>query len=149
MEAPMSVQDLGDRVVLRHTVRFGDCDPALIAYTGTIVDYALIAIDEFWKVVLDGKGWFELNLDHDIGTAFVNLSYDFTAPITPRAALDMQVRVVQKGKTSITFSVTADHAGQAAFAARLTCVFIRRSNLKKISPPDWIETALSRFLPDA
>lgn len=144
----MSVQDLGDRVALRHTVRFGDCDPALIAYTGTIVDYALIAIETFWKVVLDGKSWFELNLDHDIGTAFVNLSYDFLAPVTPRAEVEMQVRVVQKGRTSITFGVAADHAGKAAFSARLTCVFIQRSTLQKISPPPWIETALTRFLPE-
>jgi 4-hydroxybenzoyl-CoA thioesterase len=143
----MSVQDLGDHVAVRHTVRFGDCDPALIAYTGSIVDYALVAIDEFWKVALDGKGWFELNLDHDIGTAFVNLSYDFTAPITPRAQLEMKVRVLSKGRSSITFCVTADHAGRAAFLARLTCVFIRRSTLKSIAPPDWIEIALSRFLP--
>lgn len=143
----MSVQDLGDHVVLRHTVRFGDCDPALIAYTGTIVDYALIAIDEFWKVALDGKGWFELNLDHDIGTAFVNLSYDFTAPITPRAPLEITVRVLRKGKTSIAFQVCAAQSGQAAFAAELTCVFINRSTLTKITPPIWIEQALARFIP--
>ncbi|MFU8862488.1 MAG: acyl-CoA thioesterase [Rhodobacterales bacterium] len=143
----MSVKDLGDRVVLRHTVRFGDCDPALIAYTGTIVDYALIAIEEFWKVALDGIGWFELNLDHNIGTAFVNLSYDFTSPITPRAPLEIMVRVHKKGKTSITFQVCAAQSGQAAFTAQLTCVFIERSTLRKITPPMWIEHALARFLP--
>ena len=131
----MSIQDLGDYVAVRHTIRFGDCDPALIAYTGTIVDYALIAIDEFWKVALDGKGWFELNLDHDIGTAFVNLSFDFAAPITPRDDLNMQVRVLKKGRTSLTFRVTANHAGLAAFSATLTCVFIDRSTLTKITPP--------------
>jgi acyl-CoA thioesterase FadM len=78
---------------------------------------------------------------------FVNLSYDFTSLITPRAPLEIMVRVHKKGKTSITFQVCAAQSGQAAFTAQLTCVFIERSTLRKITPPMWIEHALARFSP--
>lgn len=142
----MQVEDRGDAVRVTRTVLFGDCDPAGIAYTPKIVDYALIAIDEFWKVALQGEGWFQLNVDHDIGTAFVDLHSRFTAPITPRQPLVLDVRLAGRGRSSIRFAVRAETGGRPALAINATCVFIRRSQVAAIEPPDWIAKALERFL---
>jgi len=57
--------------VWRRRVGFGDCDPARIAYTGRIPEFALKAIDAFWEDLLDGDNWFRMNVDQGIGTPFV------------------------------------------------------------------------------
>jgi len=143
----MLSEDLGDRVLVHHRVRFGDCDPARIAYTGQLVDFAIVAIDEFLKVALGGPGWYELNLDHGIGVPFVSLSVDFAAPVTPRASLQTEVHVTGRGRSSISFAVTASQTGVPVFAGRFTSVFVELSTLKSREPPDWIIRALDRFLP--
>ena len=54
----------------RHSirVRWGDCDPAKIAYTPNIPAWAIQAIEEWWKHHA-GVDWYEINLDHHVGHA--------------------------------------------------------------------------------
>lgn len=137
--------DRGDHIYLERTVAFGDCDPAGIAYTGKLIDYALEAIDSFWKIALDGLGWFELNIDHNIGTPFVNINIDFSGAITPREKLIMWVRPVQLGTTSIVFEIVAVQNRQLCFKGQFTCVFVAKDRIEKIAPPDWIAQSVKRF----
>ena len=139
--------DMGTFVKVRQRVAFSHCDPAGIAYTGRIVDYALEAIEEFWKVVLDGRSWFHLNVDHGIGTPFVNVQIDFQNPVTARAAIETDVRLLRKGETSLTFAVHGSQLDVQAFSGTLTCVFIKKGHREGIRPPDWIAAPLQRFLP--
>jgi acyl-CoA thioesterase FadM len=74
------------------TVGWGDCDPAQIAYTASVLGWGLKAL-EAWCDVCLGVNWFELNLNHGIGTPFVSMNYEFTSPITPRAVLECTVFV--------------------------------------------------------
>jgi 4-hydroxybenzoyl-CoA thioesterase len=75
--------------IFTHTIRvgWGDCDPARIAYTGRLPAFALEAIDAWWEHHLGG-GWYQMELDHGIGTPFVHMSLDFRAPVTPRHRLE-------------------------------------------------------------
>jgi acyl-CoA thioesterase FadM len=134
-------------VTVRHSVAFSHCDPAGIAFTGRIMDYALEAIDEFWKVVLSGQGWYHLNMDHGIGTPFVNVQIDFHAPVTPRSDVETEVRVLRKGETSVTFELRGSQLEEQVFSGTVTCVFIIRGQRTAIQPPDWIAAPLQRFLP--
>ncbi|MBT0779292.1 hypothetical protein [Paracoccus sp. pheM1] len=68
--------------VWQRRVGFGDCDPALIAYTGRIADFALEALDAFWDDLLDGRGWYHMNVHQGYGMPFVRMEYEFAAPIT-------------------------------------------------------------------
>ncbi len=72
----------------RHEIRvgWGDCDPARIAYTARIPEWALAAIDAWWESEV-GPGWFQLNIDRGHGTPFVHMTLDFRAPVTPRHRL--------------------------------------------------------------
>jgi 4-hydroxybenzoyl-CoA thioesterase len=101
----------GGPIVARRTIAFGDCDPAGIAYTPRLVAICLEAIDEAWKVILDGEGWFELTADHGRGSPFVSIAMEFTAPVTPRTPLDLEVRLSRVGQTSLTFEVAAIQDG--------------------------------------
>ena len=141
----MPVGGTENTVEVQRVVAFGDCDPAGIAYTGKIVDYALQAIDAFWNVVLEGKGWFELNLDYNIGTPFVQINIGFSGPITPRQPLFLRVQLVRRGTTSVVLQVTGVQRGEDVFCGTFTCVFVERSSLRKIQPPAWIAQAIDRF----
>ena len=90
-----------------HEVRvgWGHCDPAQIAFTGHIPWFALEAIDAWWEVHLDGTGWFQLNIDRNVGTPFVHMSLDFSSPVTPRHPLMCEVAPVRIGTKSIEFQV--------------------------------------------
>lgn len=128
--------------VWERRVGFGDCDPARIAYTGRIPDFALEVIDRFWEDLLDGDNWFSMNVDQGIGTPFVHLDFDFSAPITARAPLRLKVAVASLGTSSIHFTVTGDQNGTACFSARLICVTVRAPALEKIPIPPHLRSAL-------
>lgn len=128
-------------------VGFGDCDPARIAYTGRLPDIALEAIDRFWEELLDGENWFRMNVDQGIGTPFVHLEFDFTAPITPRAPLTLKVTPEAVGTCSIRFRVTAEQDGTACFSAGFVCVTVRAPALEKIPVPSHMRAALEARYP--
>lgn len=104
-------------LVLRRTVPFGHCDPAGILYVPRALDYCLEALDSYWKALLARRGWYEMNVDLDRGTPFVNVGLDFQSPITPRAELELHVRITRVGTTSVTFAVEAHQEGRACFTA--------------------------------
>ncbi|MGR3376262.1 acyl-CoA thioesterase [Salipiger abyssi] len=129
-------------------VPFGDCDPAGILYTPRALDYCLEAIDAVWKSVLGGIGWYELNMDHDRGTPFVDVNLSFSHPITPRLPLDLVARVEHLGTSSVTFVVYAEQGGKRCFHARLTSVIVAKSTLTKVSGDDWLRQRLQAALGD-
>ena len=134
----MTKQDRRIGLQLTRTVPFGHCDPAGILYTPRALDYCLEALDTVWKVVLDGLGWFELNVDHDRGTPFVNVQLDFRSPVTARALLSLTVILERVGTTSANFSVQAAQSGRPCFEAHLTSVLAVKSTMSKVSPDDWL-----------
>lgn len=133
--------------VWQRRIGFGDCDPARIAYTGRIPEFALEAIDAFWETLLDGDNWFRMNVDQGIGTPFVHMEFDFTAPITPRAALDCHVKPVSLGNSSVTFSVIGTQNGTECFSAEFVSVFVSSPGFSKIPVPERVRAALGSAYP--
>lgn len=119
-------------------VTWGDCDPARIAYTGRLPWFALDAIDAWWERHL-GHGWYQLELDRNVGTPFVHMSMDFRAPVTPRHLLECEVWPCRLGETSIEFRVAARQNGALSFEGRFVCVFIVANRFSKQAPPPDIE----------
>ena len=138
-----------DGFVWRRRVAFGDCDPALIAYTGRIADFALEALDAFWEALLDGEGWFSMNVDGGYGMPFVHMDYDFRRPIVPPEPLFCHVRPERVGRSSVTMAVTGVQGGQVAFEARFVSVFVDRASRSKIEIPAHVRAALARAEPPA
>lgn len=122
-----------------HEVRvgWGDCDPAGIAYTGRLPWFALDAINAWWEAHTGGDGWYQLELDRNIGTPFVHLSMDFRAPVTPRHRLMCEVWPSRLGTSSITFSMLGRQSDTLCFEGTFTCVFIIADQFKsQPAPPD-------------
>ncbi len=124
------------------TVGWADCDPAAIAFTGRVPYWALEAIDAFWREVV-GADWYALNLDRNIGTPFVHLSLDFSAPVTPRHRLLCAVEVERLGNTSITFAITGSQDGVECWRGRFTCVFVVSDKMTPRQPPEDIRARLA------
>ncbi|NKB53417.1 MAG: acyl-CoA thioesterase [Rhizobiaceae bacterium] len=117
------------------TVRWSDCDPARIAYTGRIPNFALEAIDAWWEHTI-GLDWYRLNVDEDIGTPFVHLSMDFRKTITPRHKLMCFVKLINLGNSSVRFSVVGKQDNQLCFEGEFVEAFVDAAILQKRGIPD-------------
>lgn len=117
------------------TVRWADCDPAKIAFTGRIPYFALEAIDAWWDANV-GYDWFRINIDRDVGTPFVHLSMDFRSPVTPRHVLLCEVRLIRLGESSVRFAVRGEQDGVTCFEGQFVEVFVKASAHSKIAVPD-------------
>lgn len=129
-------------------VTWGDCDPAKIAYTARLPHFALDAINGWWEAHFDGDGWFQLELDHNIGTPFVHLSMDFRSPVTPRHKLMCETYPTRLGDKSITFSVKGFQDGTLCFEGKFTCVFIIADQFKSQSAPDELRKVIEPLVRD-
>ncbi len=116
------------------TVGWGDCDPAQIAYTANVPSWGMTAL-EAWNNQCLGVNWFELNMDHGIGTPFVHMSYDFTAPITPRGVLECTVYVRRIGRSSLHNIIEGRQSGRLCFTGNMASVFVAASRMKPIAIP--------------
>ncbi|RDD70055.1 acyl-CoA thioesterase [Paracoccus versutus] len=133
--------------VWQRRVGFGDCDPALIAYTGRIADFALEALDAFWDDLLDGRGWYHMNVHQGYGMPFVRMEYEFAAPITTKAPLMCYVTPELIGKTSVTMRVEGRQSGRTCFNGRFVSVFTETESMQKISVPASVRSAFEARFP--
>ncbi len=116
------------------TVGWGDCDPAQIAYTANVLTWGMKAL-EAWCDLCLGVNWFELNMDHGIGTPFVHLSYDLTAPVTPRGMLECTIYIRRIGRSSLHQIIEGRQSGRLCFTGKMTSVFVAAANMKPIPIP--------------
>jgi acyl-CoA thioesterase FadM len=123
-------------------VRWADCDPATIAYTGRISAWALEAIDAWWEHHT-GLDWYRINLDRKIGTPFVHMAMDFRSPVTPRHPLECEVRLKKLGNRSITHAVRAFQSGALCFEGEFVAVFVEAAAMKPRTLPDDLLAAIS------
>lgn len=127
-------------------VGWGDCDPAKIAYTGNIPAWALRAINGWWEAHLGGDGWYQMELDRNVGTPFVHLSMDFHHPITPRHRLICEVWPARLGTKSITFRVDGRQGDALCFSGRFVCVFIVAAGFQPQPAPADIRAIVTPLL---
>jgi acyl-CoA thioesterase FadM len=124
-------------------VRWGDCDPAAIAYTPNIPAWALEAIEAWWEHVA-GIDWYHINIDRNIGTPFVHMSLDFKAPVTPRHILECEVTLANSGRSSVKHWVRGYQNGALCFEGHFVSVFINAKEMKPRRPPADILSALEK-----
>lgn len=134
--------------VYHRVINWSDTDAALIVYTVRFVDFAMEAIEEWFRTVV-GLSWYEMNIDLGIGTPFVKVDIDFKAPLTPRNKLKTTVLVERAGKSSITFNVNGERDdGVCSFAGRMVCCAVNTETKKPTEiPAEWrvnIEDYMSR-----
>lgn len=131
-----------------HEIRitWGDCDPANIVYTGRMPWLALDAINGWWEAQ-QGHGWYQMEVDDNVGTPFVRLEMDLKRPVTPRHRLKCYVWPARLGETSIDFRVDGEQDGKLCWSFKATCVFIVADEFRKQPPPLTIREMVEAKLP--
>ena len=130
-------------------VRWADCDPAEIAYTGRVANFVLEAIDAWWEEH-SGSGWYQLNIDHNIGLPFVHMSIDFISPVTPRHLLECKVRLIKLGTNSIRFEVRGRQEGNNCFTGQFVEAYVEaKGRIKAPMPKDFREMLSNKVEEDA
>jgi len=132
----MSSPPVAGPPVFEHAIRvtWGDCDPAKIVYTARLPWFALDAINAWWQHHT-GDGWFQMELDRNIGTPFVSMSMEFRSPVTPRHILVCRVWPNRLGETSVGFRVEGMQDGRLCFEGNFVCVFTDATEFRKNPPP--------------
>lgn len=134
-------------MTFEHEIRiaWGDCDPARIVYTGRIPWFALDAINAWWEHHA-GAGWFQMELDRNVGLPFVRMDMSFVAPITPRHRLVCRVWPNKLGATSVGFHVEGRQDGSVCFHGDFVSVCVTADAFTKSPPPDWLRTIVQAHL---
>jgi len=126
------------------TIRWGDCDPAQIAYTANIPAWGLQAIEAWYEACL-GVDWFAINLDNGMGTPFVHLDFDMVSPVTPRAALACKVYVRSIGRSSLAHRVECFQNERLCFTGQTVSAFVAATKMKPISIPVNMRASIQKY----
>ncbi|MCB1394958.1 MAG: acyl-CoA thioesterase [Rhodobacter sp.] len=123
-------------LVIRRTVRWGDCDPAGIVYTPRFLDFAVSAYEGFLGQMLGG------DLHHAkraLGVDFPvrGVELDFRAPLAVEDRFDMVLQVGEIRSRSFDLHIAARRAddGRPAFRARLSPVVVDLTSRQAVPLP--------------
>lgn len=125
-------------------VCFGDIDNAGIVYYPRFVHYFHVALEDFFSG--------ELGIDYAAvinryGLAFptVHLEADFRHPLKFGDQIEVEVRVLTVGKTSITWGYTAYKGETVIVEGHNVTVSMNMDTFTKMEVPDWLRRDLEDY----
>jgi acyl-CoA thioesterase FadM len=131
---------------VRRRVRWSDCDPAGVAFTGRFVDYLIGAVDHFTRHIVGGsRSDFMAGLGVD--TPCKGLSMAFHVALAPDESVDIVMQVGRIGAHSWDLEATALLPdGRRAFSGRFTPICIQHAPRRKAGIPAPLRERLARHL---
>jgi YbgC/YbaW family acyl-CoA thioester hydrolase len=128
-------------------VRFGDLDPAGIAYYPNLVNYLHEAFEDFFAGQI-GKPYPEVFRD-GIGFPTVKVEMDFVAPVHYGDRVDVDVTVERLGRTSVQIRYEGSVGGAPVFKARNTAVVVNMRTFRPTPLPPWLRESFERAMQPA
>jgi 4-hydroxybenzoyl-CoA thioesterase len=124
-------------------IRFGDIDRAGIVYYPRFLHYFHVALEEFFASQLDIE-FHEVVNKHRMGLPTVHLETDFSKPFSYGDEIEVEVRVLKIGKTSITFGYRVFNKGEAEprIVGHNVTVCLDMDTFKKMEIPNWLRKKL-------
>ena len=127
----------------RIRVRWSEVDPQSVVFNARYLDYADIAVTEYWRAIRDAGLW-------DAGPVechVVKAEVTYRKPIRADEELDLMARTPRFGTTSMTTLVEIHGAGAEDLRAsiELVAVHIDLSDHRPRPLPDAVRTALTAF----
>ena len=132
------------RFSTRIRVRWSEVDPQAVVFNARYLDYADIAVTEYWRAVRAAGLWSKGPLECHVAKAEVI----FRKPIKADEELDLLIRTARFGTTSMTTLVEIHGAGDAddlRAAIELIAVHIDLEDHRPRRIPDSVRAALSSF----
>lgn len=126
-------------------VRFGDIDHAGIVYYPRFLHYFHVALEEFFAAEV-GIPYHQVIDRRRIGFPTVRLEIDFRRPLRFGDEISVEVRSVELGVTSITwtYAVRTERHHLAAEATHVT-VCLDMDTFEKRQIPGWLRESLTAY----
>lgn len=120
-------------------IRFGDIDRAGIVYYPRFMHYFHVAMEEFFAAEL-GVEYPTVIDTHRIGLPTVHLESDFSRPFSYGDTLEVEVRIIKLGRTSVTFGYRVFKEGEVdpRIIGRNVAVCLDMDNFQKMEFPSWL-----------
>lgn len=135
-----------DPLVVRKRVRWADCDPAGVVYTGRFSEYLLTAVNYFFDEIGHGHyaRWVQ---DLQVDTPCKGMEMQFHGALWPEDAFDMCCTVSTVRQHSYDIRVEATQpGGRRVFTGRFSPICISRQVRQRVAIPPQMLQALQRFL---
>lgn len=141
-----SVLSLNPFVVSRR-VRWSECDPAGVVYTGKFTDYMLGVVNLFYAN-LGGVGLRTLLKDSGVSVPCRGMELDFVDALWPEDEFLMRLNVTLLGNSTFELRIVAErNDGKVVFRGRFTGICIpSETPRRRVSMPPVLREALSSFL---
>ena len=137
-----------DVFTTRTRIMFQHCDPAGIVYHPRFFDMISGAVEDFFETRL-GWHWARMHGPDGSGVPTVTITVDFIAPVRLGDWLDLDVRVMDVGRSSLKLQVLGSVEGKVAFDARPTLVHVELATMTSRPWPDDVRTRLIQHQPPA
>ncbi len=120
-------------------IRFGDIDRAGIVYYPRFMHYFHVAMEEFFAAEL-GVEYHTVIDTHRIGLPTVHLESDFSRPFSYGDIMEVEVRVLKLGRTSITFGYRVFREGESdpRIVGHNVAVCLDMDSFQKMEFPKWL-----------
>ena len=128
-------------------VRFGDIDQAGIVYYPRFLHYFHVALEDFFSYALK-INYPQMLKEHRIGFPTVHLETDFFKPLWYGDEIDIEVRPLKLGKTSITWEYLTFIGGEEDPRIRGSniTVCLNMDTFTKMNIPSWLRERLKRLV---
>jgi len=117
-------------------VRFGDLDPAGIAYYPNLVNYLHESFEDFFAGHV-GRPYPEVYRE-GIGFPTVRVEMEFLSPVHYGDHVTVQVVVERVGRSSVGIRYAGSVAGRPVFQARNTAVVVDMKTFRPMAMPGWL-----------
>ena len=132
-------------LVVRKRVRWADCDPAGVVYTGKFTEYLLIASSYFFAELGEGR-YFEWLKALAVDTPCKGMDLTFHGALWPEDEFDMHCTVSNIREHSYDIHVEATQAdGRRIFTGRFSPICISREVRQRVPIPAAMLAQLQRF----
>jgi 4-hydroxybenzoyl-CoA thioesterase len=126
-------------------VRFGDIDHAGIVYYPRFLHYFHVALEEFFSQVV-GVEYHTVINEHRLGLPSVHLEIDFRSPLRFGDEIDVEVRGVDVGTTSVSWRYAVwKQDGALAAEATIVTVSLDMDAFRKRPLPEWLRDSFARY----
>ena len=125
-------------------VRFGDLDPAGIAYYPNLVNYLHESFEDFFAGHV-GKSYPEVFRD-GIGFPTVKVEMEFLSPVHYGDQVDVAVTVERLGNTSVQMGYVGSVKGRLVFKAKNTAVVVNMRTFRPTPLPQWLRDSFEKAI---
>lgn len=134
-------------LVVTKRVRWADCDPAGVVYTGKFNEYMLIAVNYFFDE-LGGGNYSQWLKGLAVDTPCKGLDMEFHGALWPGDEFDMHCTVSAVREHSYDIRIDArQQDGRRVFSGRFSPICISREVRKRVPIPQAMLDALQKFKP--